>query len=183
MDIKWNLGNYSGLWASQLVQVVKKLPGNAGDIRDTVSTPGLGRSSTEESVNPLQYSCLETPMDRWTWWATVYGVAQSDTTEATSQACTHTHSGLCYTWSYGNSNYNCFLSMISLLEQLNLLLDTWFSEWFFSIPLLCVLCHLEVACFQLTGSSIHFFFHFRATSSSVLCQYPAYRIPSHRSNP
>ena len=71
---------------------------------------------------------------------------------------THTHSGLCYTWSYGNSNYNCFLSMISLLEQLNLLLDTWFSEWFFSIPLLCVLCHLEVACFQLTGSSIHFFF-------------------------
>ena len=90
VDIKWDLGNYSGLWASQLVQVVKKLPGNAGDIRDTVSIPGLGRSSREESVNPLQYSCLENPMDRWTWWATVYGVAQSDMTEATSQACTHT---------------------------------------------------------------------------------------------
>jgi len=62
--IKWNLGNYSGLWASQLVQVVKKLPGNAGDIRDMVSIPGLGRYSREESVNPLQYSCLENPMDR-----------------------------------------------------------------------------------------------------------------------
>ena len=71
----------------------------------------------------------------------------------------HTHSGLYYTWSYGNSNYNCFLSMILLLEQLNLSFDTWFSEWCFSTPLLWVLCHLlEEACFQLTGSLIHFFF-------------------------
>ena len=39
--------------------------------------PGLGRSSGEENGNPLQYSCLENPMDRGTWWATAHGVAKS----------------------------------------------------------------------------------------------------------
>ena len=37
----------------------------------------------EENGNPLQYSCLKNPMDRGTWWAAIYGVTQSDTTEAT----------------------------------------------------------------------------------------------------
>ena len=39
--------------------------------------PGLGRSPGEGNDNPLQYSCLENPMDRGAWWATVYGVAKS----------------------------------------------------------------------------------------------------------
>ena len=51
------------------------LPANEGDLRDTSSIPGLGRSSGEGNGNPLQYSCLENPMDRGAWWATVCGVA------------------------------------------------------------------------------------------------------------
>jgi len=57
--------------------VVKHLPVNAGDARDLGSIPGSGRSSGEGNGNPLQYSCLENPMDRGAWWATVHGVAKS----------------------------------------------------------------------------------------------------------
>ena len=57
--------------------MVKKLPANAGDVRDTGSIPGLGRSPGEGHGNPLQYSCLENPMDRGGWWATVHGVIKS----------------------------------------------------------------------------------------------------------
>ena len=49
------------------VLVVKNLPANAGD---TGSIPGLGRSSGEGNGNPLQYSCLENPMDKGAWQAT-----------------------------------------------------------------------------------------------------------------
>ena len=38
------------------------------------SNPGLGRSHGEGNGNPLQYSCLENPMERGAWWATVHGV-------------------------------------------------------------------------------------------------------------
>ena len=53
---------------------VKASACNAGDL---VSIPGLGRSSGEGNGNPLQYSCLENPMDGGAWWATVHGVAKS----------------------------------------------------------------------------------------------------------
>ena len=60
--------------------VVKKTsPANAEDIRDRGSIPGLGRSPEGGHVTPLQYSCLEHPMDREAWWATVHGVAKSQT--------------------------------------------------------------------------------------------------------
>ena len=49
--------------ASQMVLVVKNLPASAGDIRDVGSIPGSGRSPGGENGNPLQYSCLENPMD------------------------------------------------------------------------------------------------------------------------
>ena len=49
---------------------------NAGDLG---SIPGSGRSPGEGNGNPLQYSCLENPMDRGAWWATVNGVAKSQT--------------------------------------------------------------------------------------------------------
>ena len=52
------------LRASQVVLVVKSPSANAGDVRDTGSIPGSGRSPVEGYDNPLQYSCLKNPMDR-----------------------------------------------------------------------------------------------------------------------
>jgi len=58
---------YADNRASQVALVVKKAPANAGDIRDIGSIPWLGRSSGGGNGNPLQYSCLENPMDRGAW--------------------------------------------------------------------------------------------------------------------
>ena len=65
--------------ASKVALVVKNPPANAGDVRDTGSIPGLGRSSGGGHGNPLQYSRLENPMDVGAWRATVHGVAKSQT--------------------------------------------------------------------------------------------------------
>ena len=54
--------------------MVKNPTANAGD---TGLISGLGRLPGDGNGNPLQYSCLENPMDRGTWWATVHGVAKS----------------------------------------------------------------------------------------------------------
>ena len=51
---------------------VKNLPANAGDVRDTGSIPGLGRSLGEGNGNPLKYSCLENPRDRRAWRASLW---------------------------------------------------------------------------------------------------------------
>ena len=65
--------------ASQIVLVVKNQPANAGDIRDACSLPGLGRSPGVGNGNPLQYSCLENPIDRGAWQTIVHRVAESRT--------------------------------------------------------------------------------------------------------
>ena len=65
------------MWASQVVLVVKNLSAIEGDIRDTGLTPGLGRSPGGSYGHPLQYSCLENPMDRGAWQATVHRVTKS----------------------------------------------------------------------------------------------------------
>ena len=57
--------------------VVKNLPANAGDIRDAGLIPESGRSPGRGHGNPLQYSCLENPMDRGVWRATVLTVAKN----------------------------------------------------------------------------------------------------------
>ena len=57
--------------------MVKKLPANAGDIRDTHLISGLEGSPGEGNSNPIQYSCLENPIDRGVWQDTVHGVANS----------------------------------------------------------------------------------------------------------
>ena len=59
--------------------MVKNPPANAGDIRDLGLIPGLAISPGGGHGNPLQYSCLENPMDRRAWLATVHGVAKSQT--------------------------------------------------------------------------------------------------------
>ena len=62
---------------SQVVQVVKNPRAHAGDIKDAVSIPGLRRSPGEENGNPREYSCLENPIDKGAWRATVYGITKS----------------------------------------------------------------------------------------------------------
>ena len=64
-----------------MVLVVKNVPASAGDVRDTGSIPGSGRSPGEGNGSPIQCSCLENPMDRGALRATVHGVAESDKTE------------------------------------------------------------------------------------------------------
>ena len=57
--------------------MVKKMPTNAGGTANLDLIPGSGRSPGEENDNPLQYSCLDNPMDRGAWRAAVHGVAKS----------------------------------------------------------------------------------------------------------
>ena len=65
--------------------VVKSPPANAGEVGDAGSIPRLGRSPGGRNGSSLQCSCLEKPMDREAWWATVCGVAKSQT----QLACLH----------------------------------------------------------------------------------------------
>ena len=61
--------------------MVKNQPASAGDVGDTGSIPGSGRSPGGGHGTLLQYSCLENPMDRGAWRATVHGVAELNMTE------------------------------------------------------------------------------------------------------
>ena len=70
---------YNNYGASQMALVVKNSLTNAGNIRDAGLIPGLGRSLGEGHGNTPQYSCLENPMGRGAWWATVCGVVNSQT--------------------------------------------------------------------------------------------------------
>ena len=60
--------------------MVKNLPANSGDARDWLIS-GFGGSPGEGNDKPLQYSCLENPVDRGGWLATVHGVIESDKAE------------------------------------------------------------------------------------------------------
>ena len=80
--------------ASQVALAVKKTPANAGDIRDVASVPGSGRSSGGGHGNPLQYSCLENPIDRGAWQATVHSFTELDKAEWLNNH-THIHTKMC----------------------------------------------------------------------------------------
>ena len=62
-----------------MVLVIRSLPVKAGDLRDAGLIPRSRRSPGGGNGNPLQYSCLEKPMDRGAWWATVHRVTKSQT--------------------------------------------------------------------------------------------------------
>ena len=70
-----SLGTNSDGKASLVAQMIKNLPA----IQETSVDPWVGKIPGEGNGNPLQYSCLENPMDRGAWWAIVHGVAESDT--------------------------------------------------------------------------------------------------------
>ena len=79
--------------ASQVVLVVKNPPVKAGDVRDVGLIPGSRRSPGGRHGNSLQYSCLENPMDRETWWATVRRVPKSWT--GLKQLSSHAYTTFC----------------------------------------------------------------------------------------
>ena len=66
-------------YSSQVVPVLKNLAANAGDIKRCWFSLWVGKIPGGGNCNPFQYSCLENPMDREAWLATVHGVAQSQT--------------------------------------------------------------------------------------------------------
>ena len=73
---------------------MKNLPANARDIRDVSLIPGSGSSPGGGHGNPLQYCCLENPMDRGAWQATIHRVAkESDTTEQVKNKLMDTKKG------------------------------------------------------------------------------------------
>ena len=86
---------------SVVALVVKNPPVNVGDIRDADSVPGWGRSSGGGHSNPLQYSCLENPMNRGSWWATVLKVRKSQTWLKRQHTSKHCKSTLCK-WNVGD---------------------------------------------------------------------------------
>ena len=73
---------------------MKTLPANAVVVRDVGSTPRSGRSPGGGHANPLQYSCLENPMDRGAWKATVHGVTKSWTRRKRLSMHAHMHTKL-----------------------------------------------------------------------------------------
>ena len=90
--------------ASQVALVVKNLCTNAGDLRDAGSIPGWGRSSGGGHGNPLQYPCLENPMDREAWQAKVHGVTKSQTRPKWLSMALHFHELHSFTVLFGLQN-------------------------------------------------------------------------------
>ena len=74
-----------------MVLVIKNPPANAEDLREADLTPGLGRSPGGGHSSPLQYSCLENPMDRGACWVTVHRVSKTQTQLKHLSTHTHTH--------------------------------------------------------------------------------------------
>ena len=104
--------------------VVKNPPANAGDIGDVGSVPRSGRPPGGGNDNPPQCSCLENPMDRGGWWATVRGVTESQTWLNDSVLTQH-----------GPESTDCFESPVKLHAILSLLTkedshrELWYVQW------------------------------------------------------
>ena len=99
---------YYPVWASQVTLVLKNLPANAGTVKDAGSIPGSGRSPAGGHGNPLQYSCLENPMERAAWQATVPRVAKSWTQLMGLSMHIHTLPSINNCWAKGRTNFTTF---------------------------------------------------------------------------
>ena len=111
LNLKYLVDSHALNQASQVEQVVKNLPANAGDITDMGSSPGLGRSRGEGNGNPFKCSCLENPMYRGAWHATVHRFAKNQTQP--KQHSTHTQ-----TYLHMHLTSNClFIEYISKLKS------------------------------------------------------------------
>ena len=97
---------------SQVALVVKYPLANAGDVRDASSIPGSQRSPGGGQGNPLQYSCLENPVDRRAWRALVHRIAKSRT-RLSDFACTHARD---YLISY-TGGFNMETTLLPALER------------------------------------------------------------------
>ena len=97
MNYKYNICVYIYIYRHVCIQrwgfhggsAIKNLPDNAGDARDVGSIPVLERSPWEGNGNPLQYSCLENPMDRGAWWSMVHKahLCQTRLKQLSTHAC------------------------------------------------------------------------------------------------
>ena len=124
---------YINIGASQVVLVA-----NAGDVG---SIPGSGRSLGERHGNPLQYSCLENPMDRGAWQATVHGGhKESDMTEVTQHALIHKNQCGFYIFLTHNSLCPKTILKTYFSVNMNFLLKTFFFK--IHILKIIILAHL-----------------------------------------
>ena len=110
--------------------VVKSLPDNAGDVRDTGLIPRLGRFPGVGNGNPLQYFCLENPMDREAWWTTAYRVAKR-WAWLSDWAQTHAHESILNPCEI---NWNVFRIILSVIYKSKITYLQAFSNY--NYPLL-----------------------------------------------
>ena len=99
-----------------VVLVVKNPPASAGDVKDTGSVPGSGRSPGGGKGNPLQYPCLESPTDRGAWRAIVHRVAQSQTRLKWLSTHTYHHRQVNYAYVKENA-HSTELTLLSMILQ------------------------------------------------------------------
>ena len=95
---------------SRVALVTENTPASAEDLRDTGSIPGCGRPPGGGHGSPLQYSCLENPLDTGAWWATVYRVAKSQTWRKWLSTHTRTHIHHCARKNGSSGRFSLFLS-------------------------------------------------------------------------
>ena len=135
--------------ASQVALVVKNPAANKGDARDAGSIPGSGRSAVGGHGTGLQYSCLENPMDRGAWQATVHRVTKSWTPLKRFSMCTHAHTRAGTHTGTGNQTKICLNLRVCLGPAAPLLLP-------FQGPLprlACIICLNPLSPFYREASS------------------------------
>ena len=117
--------SYTSIQASQ-VALVKNLPASSGDIKDMGSSPRLGKCHGGGHDNPLQYSCLENPMDRRAWRASVHRVVKSQTRlKQLSRAHTHTPIKSTKFKKKAVTSFPLFFSSVQSLSQVQLFATPW----------------------------------------------------------